>query len=600
MSNFIDYAFAAVGGLLIWHHLLHPPVLRFFAHFANGPEPTGTTGDGPPPRVTVVVPAYQEERHIARKIRNLAALDYPRDRFSAVVLLDGCTDRSEEFARAALAELGPAAEGIELRAFAENRGKVAVLNEAIAAVADGIVVLTDASAEVEPDALRRVVAHFSRPAVGVVSGAYGFAYEPSPGEKMYWIYQTRVKAAEAALGAPMGAHGAFYAIRREAWKPLPADTINDDFVMPMSIVADGYRGVYDQEIKTFEREPSRPSDDLRRRMRIAAGNLQQTVRLARLLDPRRPGIAFAFLSGKGLRAFVPMLVAAAMLLTAAGAILQDPFYVALLVTGSCALLSGPLARVMGPDAPRLLRATSYVIEGHASGVMGTFAWLRGPGAVRWGRDTEDLDDYVHPGVRFCKRILDVVIALIALAVLLVLIIPLAIVIKLDSRGPIFYRQIRVGERTARSSRLFHLYKLRTMRIDAEVKSGPVWATSNDPRVTRVGRFLRKSRLDELPQCINVLRGEMSVVGPRPERPLFVGRLEDDIPFYVERTYGLRPGITGLAQVSQGYDESIEDVRSKVLHDHAYAMLIQTPGSWLKTDLGIILRTFTVMVLGKGQ
>jgi lipopolysaccharide/colanic/teichoic acid biosynthesis glycosyltransferase len=139
-----------------------------------------------------------------------------------------------------------------------------------------------------------------------------------------------------------------------------------------------------------------------------------------------------------------------------------------------------------------------------------------------------------------------------------------------------------------------------MRTDAEAKTGPVWATSDDPRVTRVGRFLRKTRLDELPQCLNVLRGEMSVVGPRPERPVFVGRLEDDIPFYVERTYGLRPGITGLAQVNQGYDATVEDVRSKVLHDHAYAVLIRTPGSWLKTDLGIIAKTFTVMVLGKGQ
>ncbi len=93
---------------------------------------------------------------------------------------------------------------------------------------------------------------------------------------------------------------------------------------------------------------------------------------------------------------------------------------------------------------------------------------------------------------------------------------------------------------------------------------------------------------------------VTVVGPRPERPVFVGRLEDDIPFYVERTYGLRPGITGLAQVNQGYDATVEDVRSKVLHDHAYAVLIRTPGSWLKTDLGIIAKTFTVMVLGKGQ
>ena len=112
--------------------------------------------------------------------------------------------------------------------------------------------------------------------------------------------------------------------------------------------------------------------------------------------------------------------------------------------------------------------------------------------------------------------------------------------------------------------------------------------------------MRKTRLDELPQCLNVLKGDMSIVGPRPERPQFFSKLEGHIPFYIERTYGLKPGITGLAQVSQGYDTSIEDVRSKVLYDHAYALRIARPLDWLKTDLSIIFRTFTVVVLGRGQ
>jgi lipopolysaccharide/colanic/teichoic acid biosynthesis glycosyltransferase len=128
----------------------------------------------------------------------------------------------------------------------------------------------------------------------------------------------------------------------------------------------------------------------------------------------------------------------------------------------------------------------------------------------------------------------------------------------------------------------------------------VWATARDPRITRIGRFLRKTRLDELPQFVNVLHGDMSIVGPRPERPQFFKGLEAKIPFYIERTFGLKPGITGLAQVSQGYDTSIEDVRSKTLFDHAYAMRIANPLQWLKTDLEIIFRTFTVVILGKGQ
>ena len=104
----------------------------------------------------------------------------------------------------------------------------------------------------------------------------------------------------------------------------------------------------------------------------------------------------------------------------------------------------------------------------------------------------------------------------------------------------------------------------------------------------------------MPQCIDVLRGDMSIVGPRPERPQFFNRLEREIPFYAERTYGVKPGITGLAQVLLPYDSSIEDVRAKVLQDHTYALHVLALGRWLSTDLGIIFRTFSVMVLGKGR
>jgi lipopolysaccharide/colanic/teichoic acid biosynthesis glycosyltransferase len=145
-----------------------------------------------------------------------------------------------------------------------------------------------------------------------------------------------------------------------------------------------------------------------------------------------------------------------------------------------------------------------------------------------------------------------------------------------------------------------MWKFRSMRADAERASGAVWATKRDPRVTRVGWFLRKTRLDELPQLVNVLKGDMSIVGPRPERPGFYGRLERAIPFFAERTVGLRPGITGFAQVRQGYDTCIEDVRRKVGFDHAYAMRLTSLGAWLATDLGIMLKTVMVMVTGRGQ
>ena len=148
--------------------------------------------------------------------------------------------------------------------------------------------------------------------------------------------------------------------------------------------------------------------------------------------------------------------------------------------------------------------------------------------------------------------------------------------------------------------MFEIIKFRTMRYDAEAQSGPIWASRRDSRVTRVGRFLRDTRLDELPQIINVLRGDMSIIGPRPERPKFVDQLEQSIPFYSERLYGLRPGITGLAQVNQAYDASVEDVRKKVGFDHAYALRLGSIREWLRTDAMIIRNTIVVVLGRKGQ
>ena len=202
--------------------------------------------------------------------------------------------------------------------------------------------------------------------------------------------------------------------------------------------------------------------------------------------------------------------------------------------------------------------------------------------------------------RVAKRIVDVVVAGLVFLVFAATFPFIGLAIRLESKGPLFYRQLRVGEATPRFTRLFYMIKYRTMRVDAEARSGAMWATANDPRVTRVGRFLRKTRLDELPQCLNVLAGDMSIIGPRPERPSFFKTLESAIPFYAERTYGVRPGISGLAQVNQGYDTSIEDVRSKVLHDHAYAMRLTTPLGWMKADVAIVFRTAWVMVTGRGQ
>jgi exopolysaccharide biosynthesis polyprenyl glycosylphosphotransferase len=165
----------------------------------------------------------------------------------------------------------------------------------------------------------------------------------------------------------------------------------------------------------------------------------------------------------------------------------------------------------------------------------------------------------------------------------------ALAVYLDSDGPILYCQERVGE----GGRRFTVYKFRSMRVDAESSGTPVWATEQDDRVTRVGRFIRMTRLDELPQLWNVLSGDMSFVGPRPERPYFVEQLSREIPFYQQR-HAVKPGVTGWAQVKYQYGSSVEDAMEKLRYDLYYIKHVSTA-----LDLSIVFDTVKVILFGKG-
>jgi lipopolysaccharide/colanic/teichoic acid biosynthesis glycosyltransferase len=235
-------------------------------------------------------------------------------------------------------------------------------------------------------------------------------------------------------------------------------------------------------------------------------------------------------------------------------------------------------------------------------------------------------------VKVAKRVMDVVGASAALVVTGPVFPVLAAAIYLDNPGPVFFAQERVGltDATARPTDdlpTFKMWKFRSMRIDAEKDGKARLADKNDDRITRVGRFLRKTRLDELPQFWNVLRGDMSIVGPRPERPELVRNLAAAIPMFEERTRDVRPGITGLAQVSLDYlgrmpeDSEIarlkdtllnpfkleelegsiaDDMRTKLLYDLAYAARLEDFWTFLKTDLEIMLRTPAVMLGARGR
>lgn len=188
-----------------------------------------------------------------------------------------------------------------------------------------------------------------------------------------------------------------------------------------------------------------------------------------------------------------------------------------------------------------------------------------------------------------KRLFDIAASLILLVVAMPLVLITAVLIRLESRGPALYRQVRVGL----YGQPFHVLKLRSMRQDAEAPGEAVWAEKDDPRITRIGRVIRKIRVDELPQCWSVLKGEMSFVGPRPERPQFVEDLEQKLPYYAER-HMVKPGITGWAQINYPYGASIDDSRQKLEYDLFYA---KNYSPFL--DLLILLQTARVILFPSG-
>lgn len=208
----------------------------------------------------------------------------------------------------------------------------------------------------------------------------------------------------------------------------------------------------------------------------------------------------------------------------------------------------------------------------------------GPGAVAAARSLQD-----SLACRITRRIGDIALSLMLLVVTLPVAVAAAVLIKLDSRGPIFYWQERVGLH----GRSFWLVKFRSMYVDAEANSGPQWAGLADPRVTRVGALLRRARVDELPQLWNVLRGEMSMIGPRPERPFFVAQLTAQLPCYDDRSL-VKPGITGWAQVNYRYGASVEDARVKLAYDLYYVKYRSA-----LFDLRILAATVRVVLFGEG-
>ncbi len=258
------------------------------------------------PFVSLLIPAYNEARTIARKIENSIALDYPPDRIEIVVVSDGSSDRTVDIAQVAT--------GVRVLALPQNRGKVAALNAAVPGLRGEIIVFSDASAILAPDAVRRLVENFADATVGAACGHYRVV-KPNEvnigaSEDLYWKYETFLKFQESRLSSTLGAHGHLYAIRRELYPFPPAETINDDYVIPLAVLARGFRAVHEPAAVVFEE--AREMTGFGRRIRIVAGNLQQLRHLGQFLWPFQPLPLFFFLSHKVVRLVVPFAMLAAL------------------------------------------------------------------------------------------------------------------------------------------------------------------------------------------------------------------------------------------------------------------------------------------------
>ncbi|NLS12925.1 glycosyltransferase family 2 protein [Vibrio sp. SM6] len=377
--------------LIVYHHLGYPLALKWLTrhkpmqtNFDEKAYSIANSCTATLPSITIVMPAYNEACWIAEKIRNIAMLDYPSDKLTVLIACDGCTDDTAAIARQTASEPLCQTLKVTVLEFTDNRGKVATLNDAAMQVTTDIIAFSDVSALISFDALQLAAERFRRHSVGVVNSQYGFIHS-STEEKNYWQYQNQIQHREAQLGSALGAHGALYFIRRELFSPLRADTINDDFVLPMEIVGRGYRAEAVAQIHAIELEQTTGQQDFRRRLRIGAGNCQQLLRLMHLLHPRYRGVAFAFASGKALRVLMPFLMLWAFI---GSLILSTTAWIfALAAVGQFALYGLVLYWHLRRSTltHKACKALDYLVVGHTANLIGCLRYLFGLENGHWQR-----------------------------------------------------------------------------------------------------------------------------------------------------------------------------------------------------------------------
>ncbi len=580
--------------LVIYHFLLYPILVKFIAKNRAMISPVHSNKAH---MIYFIIPMYNEATQIEEKIKNIKNIDYPKDKLKVIFVNDGSTDNTLTLLNTSINADDILKDSLILE-IKSNHGKVNALNlavEKIQSYDQTILFFSDVSAMLSKNTLKRVSSFFNNKCIGAYTTSYSLNKSATPGEIKYWNYQKEIRYAESCLGSPIGYHGSGYAIRRSLWNPLGKNTINDDFIIPMTAVFQGFKGVYDTKSFSYENEVSSNVLDWSRRIRISEGNVQQFFILAPYLSMKNIGLFFMFISSKALRTVIPFL-----LLFILFNVVFFTLSKSILISTSVIVSIFIFIIINYICKTKISSILGYIYYGYLAIIYGWINFFSNRGITKWRRAKEfKLKSSIPGSVRICKWIMDKIIALIGMVILLAMLPFIAILIKLTSPGPIFFKQIRVGKSNDESTKLFNLYKFRSMKVDAE-KDGAQLAKKNDPRATKFGLFLRKSRIDEFPQFFNVLKGDMSIVGPRPERPEFYQKLETEITYFTERNYEVLPGITGFAQVNLNYDETIDDVRAKVGYDHAYAACLTKLSIWFITDCKIILKTFAVIFKKIGQ
>ncbi len=301
--NFIILTLFWISACLICYaYIFYPAILLLFKQRVNASHQVAKYE----PTVSFVINAYNEEKVIASKIENLIEVDYPKGKLEIVIASDGSDDRTDSIISKY------ASSGVKLIRIDERRGKINALNTVIPKLRGDIVVLSDANTFYESDAIKKLVRNFKDSKIGCVCGELRYRNlkenEVESLEGFYWRYEQFLKKIEGKKGALLGANGGIYAIRKELFEPLPANTIVEDFVLPMKILEKGYKVVYESEAVAYEETSKKIVQEMERRIRIGAGDFQALSFTWKMLNPRHGFAAFAYLSHKVIRWFVPFFL----------------------------------------------------------------------------------------------------------------------------------------------------------------------------------------------------------------------------------------------------------------------------------------------------